>query len=158
NFDDYPILRMSETPKVEVAIVNSGEKMGGIGEPGTPPIAPAVANAIFALTGKRLRTLPFVLAALALLFAPRAHAEELSARAPRLVRNAIIVDTHEDVPDALSDKWADVGQRGATKHFDIARAREGGLTAPFFAIYVSSDHADDGPAAGRALELIDLTR
>ena len=55
NFNDYPVLRMNEMPKVEVHIVQSSEKPGGIGEPGTPPIAPAVANAIFAATGKRLR-------------------------------------------------------------------------------------------------------
>ena len=59
NFNDYPVLRMNEMPKVEVHIVQSREKPGGIGEPGTPPIAPAVANAIFAATGKRLRKLPF---------------------------------------------------------------------------------------------------
>jgi len=59
NFNDYPVLRMNEMPKVEVHIVQSSEKPGGIGEPGTPPIAPAVANAIFAATGKRLRSLPF---------------------------------------------------------------------------------------------------
>jgi isoquinoline 1-oxidoreductase beta subunit len=58
NFNDYPVLRMSEMPKVEVHIVPSSESPGGIGEPGTPPIAPAVANAIFALTGKRIRSLP----------------------------------------------------------------------------------------------------
>ncbi len=62
NFHDYPMLRMYEMPQVEVHIVPSGEKMGGVGEPGTPPIAPAVANAVFALTGKRLRTLPLRLA------------------------------------------------------------------------------------------------
>jgi len=49
---------MSEMPKVEVYIVGSSEKPGGIGEPGTPPVAPAVVNAIFAATGKRLRQLP----------------------------------------------------------------------------------------------------
>ncbi|SEK67660.1 isoquinoline 1-oxidoreductase, beta subunit [Roseateles sp. YR242] len=59
NFHDYPVLRMNEMPKVAVHIVNSLEAPGGIGEPGTPPIAPAVANAIFAATGKRLRQLPF---------------------------------------------------------------------------------------------------
>lgn len=59
NFHDYPVLRHNEMPKVEVHIVASTEKPGGIGEPGTPPIAPAVANAIFAATGKRLRSLPF---------------------------------------------------------------------------------------------------
>lgn len=59
NFNDYPVLRLNEMPKVEVHIVASTEKPGGIGEPGTPPIAPAVANALFAATGKRLRSLPF---------------------------------------------------------------------------------------------------
>jgi isoquinoline 1-oxidoreductase beta subunit len=58
NFNDYPILRMSEMPVVEVHIVTSTEAPGGIGEPGTPPIAPALTNAIFAATGKRLRSLP----------------------------------------------------------------------------------------------------
>jgi isoquinoline 1-oxidoreductase subunit beta len=58
NFDSYPLLRSNEMPKVEVHILPSSEKPGGIGEPGTPPIAPAVVNAIFAATGKRLRSLP----------------------------------------------------------------------------------------------------
>jgi isoquinoline 1-oxidoreductase subunit beta len=58
NFNDYPMLRANEMPRVEVHIVKSSEKPGGIGEPGTPPVAPAVANAIFAATGKRLRSLP----------------------------------------------------------------------------------------------------
>ncbi|HEV8578580.1 MAG TPA: xanthine dehydrogenase family protein molybdopterin-binding subunit [Thermoanaerobaculia bacterium] len=58
NYHDYPVLRLNEMPHVAVHIANSDEKMGGVGEPGTPPIAPAVANAVFALTGKRLRQLP----------------------------------------------------------------------------------------------------
>jgi len=58
NFYDYKMLRMNESPKIEVFIVPSTEKHGGVGEPGTPPIAPAVVNAIFAATGKRLRSLP----------------------------------------------------------------------------------------------------
>jgi isoquinoline 1-oxidoreductase beta subunit len=62
NFHDYRVVRLDEMPVVEVHIVPSTEKMGGVGEPGTPPIAPAVANAVFALTGKRLRSLPFTLA------------------------------------------------------------------------------------------------
>jgi len=62
NFHDYQVLRLDEMPKVEVHLVKSHAKMGGIGEPGTPPIAPAVGNAVFALTGKRLRSLPFDLA------------------------------------------------------------------------------------------------
>lgn len=58
NFHDYQMLRMHETPQIEVFIVNSTEKMGGAGEPGVPPTAPALANAIFAATGKRIRQLP----------------------------------------------------------------------------------------------------
>lgn len=58
NFNDYPMLRINEMPVVEVHIVESQDKMGGVGEPGVPPIAPAVANAIFAATGKRIRRLP----------------------------------------------------------------------------------------------------
>ena len=58
NFDQYPVLRMNEAPKVEVHIVASKEAPGGVGEPGLPPLAPAVVNAVFAATGKRLRTLP----------------------------------------------------------------------------------------------------
>ncbi|TMH22391.1 MAG: xanthine dehydrogenase family protein molybdopterin-binding subunit, partial [Betaproteobacteria bacterium] len=60
NFHDYRMLRMNEMPAVEVHIVPSTEAPGGIGEPGTPPIAPAVANAIFAATGKRIRKLPIL--------------------------------------------------------------------------------------------------
>ena len=63
NYHDYQVLRLHEMPQVEVHIVPSTEKMGGVGEPGTPPIAPAVANAVFALTGQRLRELPLRLAA-----------------------------------------------------------------------------------------------
>jgi isoquinoline 1-oxidoreductase beta subunit len=59
NFNDYAPLRYSEMPQIEVHIVASGEAPSGIGEPGTPPIAPAVANAVFKLTGKRLRRMPF---------------------------------------------------------------------------------------------------
>jgi isoquinoline 1-oxidoreductase beta subunit len=58
NFDEYPVLRMNEMPEIETHIVTSGEALGGVGEPGTPPIAPAVANAIFALTKKPIRRLP----------------------------------------------------------------------------------------------------
>jgi isoquinoline 1-oxidoreductase subunit beta len=58
NFNNYPVLRMNEMPEVEVHIVQSTEAPGGVGEPGVPPIAPAVCNAIFALTGKRIRKLP----------------------------------------------------------------------------------------------------
>ena len=59
NFHDYKMLRMFEMPKISVHLIKSGAPMGGIGEPATPPIAPAVANALYALTKKRLRTLPF---------------------------------------------------------------------------------------------------
>jgi isoquinoline 1-oxidoreductase subunit beta len=59
NFNDYPVLRIGDMPPVEVHMVPSREDPGGIGEPGVPSIAPAVGNAIFAATGKRLRRLPF---------------------------------------------------------------------------------------------------
>jgi isoquinoline 1-oxidoreductase beta subunit len=58
NFDDYPMLTIEEMPEVEAHIIPSTEKQGGIGEPGVPPIAPAVCNAIFGATGKRIRRLP----------------------------------------------------------------------------------------------------
>ena len=59
NFDTYEPLRISDMPKVEVHVVASTEAPTGVGEPGVPPVAPAVGNAIFAATGKRLRSLPF---------------------------------------------------------------------------------------------------
>jgi len=60
NFKDYPLLTMEEMPEVEVHIVPSDLPPTGVGEPGVPPIAPAVANAVFALTGKRVRHLPIL--------------------------------------------------------------------------------------------------
>ena len=59
NFHDFRVLRMNEMPKVEVHIVPSAENPTGVGEPGVPPLAPALANALFAATGVRLRKLPF---------------------------------------------------------------------------------------------------
>jgi len=58
NFHDYAMLRMNEVPEIEVVIIPGIEHPEGIGEPGVPPVAPAVANAVFNLTGKRLRSLP----------------------------------------------------------------------------------------------------
>jgi isoquinoline 1-oxidoreductase subunit beta len=63
NFPNYEVVRLADCPAIETHIVDSGwEHLGGVGEPGTPPIAPAVANAVFAATGKRLRRLPLRLA------------------------------------------------------------------------------------------------
>ncbi|MBA4145884.1 MAG: hypothetical protein C0523_08985 [Cytophaga sp.] len=58
NFNDYKMLRINETPSIEVHIIDSGEPPGGVGEPGVAPIAAAVANAIASATGKRVRKLP----------------------------------------------------------------------------------------------------
>jgi len=63
NFPDYPVLRFDEMPQVSVHVVPSTADPTGLGEPGTPPIAPAVANALARLTGKRFRRLPFDLSA-----------------------------------------------------------------------------------------------
>ena len=60
NFDSYPVLRMDEMPRVDVHLIRNGQPPGGVGEPGVPPIAPALTNALFALTGKRIRRLPIV--------------------------------------------------------------------------------------------------
>ncbi|MEL7200047.1 MAG: molybdopterin cofactor-binding domain-containing protein, partial [Pseudomonadota bacterium] len=58
NFHDYDALRLYQCPEIDVAILENLEEITGIGEPGLPPVAPALANAIFALTGERVRKLP----------------------------------------------------------------------------------------------------
>jgi isoquinoline 1-oxidoreductase beta subunit len=59
NFNDCRALRLPEMPPIDVAIIEGGDRPGGVGEPGTPPIAPALASAVFAASGERIRTLPF---------------------------------------------------------------------------------------------------
>jgi len=85
-----------------------------------------------------------------------AHADDLAARAKALHAAAIVVDTHMDTPSQLADKPADVAKKGATDHFDLIRAKEGGLSASFFSIYVDSAYVNRG-ATRRAHELIDIT-
>jgi isoquinoline 1-oxidoreductase beta subunit len=63
SFPDYPLLTLAQTPRIDVHFVASEGPWGGLGEPGLPPVAPALANAIFAATGRRLRTLPLAAAA-----------------------------------------------------------------------------------------------
>jgi isoquinoline 1-oxidoreductase beta subunit len=58
NFPDYPVVRLADCPTIEVHIHQSDAPLGGAGEPGTPPVAPALTNAIFAATGVRIRELP----------------------------------------------------------------------------------------------------
>jgi isoquinoline 1-oxidoreductase beta subunit len=58
NFHDYPMMRMADAPRIDVEIVDSGTEPTGVGEPGLPPIAPALANAVYRATGQRLRALP----------------------------------------------------------------------------------------------------
>src|SRR5215471_3856548 len=89
-------------------------------------------------------------------FAAWGRAEDLHERAMRLHKSAIVVDTHEDVPERLEKEWADLAVRGKTGHIDIPRWREGGMTAPFLAAYVNAGFAKTGGAAMKALEFIDL--
>ena len=58
NFPDYQMVKLADAPVIEVHFIESGAPLGGMGEPGTPPIAAAVSNAVFAITGKRVRELP----------------------------------------------------------------------------------------------------
>ena len=85
-----------------------------------------------------------------------ATGQDLKERALRLHRSAIVVDTHEDVPERLEKARVDIGVRSATGHTDIPRWREGGMTAPFLAAYVNADYAKAGGSTKKALELIDL--
>lgn len=64
NFWDYPVLRMADSPRIEVRILQSDARVGGAGEPGTPPVAAAVANALFVASGVRVRSLPLARASL----------------------------------------------------------------------------------------------
>ena len=61
NFNTYKMPRITDTPEIEIHIMDNDEKAGGVGEPGLPPFTPALTNAIFDLTGKRIRKLPFAL-------------------------------------------------------------------------------------------------
>jgi isoquinoline 1-oxidoreductase beta subunit len=61
NFNTYRMPRINDTPEIEVHVIDNVEKAGGVGEPGLPPFTPALTNAIFDLTGKRIRVLPFSL-------------------------------------------------------------------------------------------------
>jgi len=83
-------------------------------------------------------------------------AEDVKERALRLQKSAIVVDTHEDVPERLEKQWVDIGVRQSSGHVDIPRWREGGVTAPFLAAYVNAAYATSGGSAKKALESIDL--
>ena len=82
--------------------------------------------------------------------------QDLKERALALHQNAIVVDTHEDVPERLEKEWVDLSTRGKTGHVDIPRWREGGMTGAFLAAYVNADYAKKGGSAKKALEFIDL--
>jgi membrane dipeptidase len=83
-------------------------------------------------------------------------AQDFKARALRLHRQAIVVDTHQDVPYRLEKEWIDLRVRNRTGHIDIPRLKEGGVTASFFAAYVPAAYASAGGAAKKALEQIEL--
>jgi membrane dipeptidase len=100
------------------------------------------------------------IAAAAFLFLPAlgvlAADSDPHARAARLHASAIVIDTHEDVPYRLQEKWADLSVRGTSGHVDIPRLKEGGVTGAFFAAYVPASYAKSGGATREALDLIDL--
>ncbi|HEY2747961.1 MAG TPA: membrane dipeptidase, partial [Polyangia bacterium] len=87
---------------------------------------------------------------------PPARADDIGAHAARLVKSSIVLDTHEDVPWELREKWADLATPGATKHVDLPRLRAGGVGAVFFAVFTPGTLADKGQAAHVAFELSDL--
>lgn len=85
-------------------------------------------------------------------------AETPAERAARIHASAIVIDTHEDVPYRLEEKWADIGVRGAEGkgQVDVPRLKEGGVTGAFFAAYVPASFAKSGGSARETLELIDV--
>src|ERR1700693_131770 len=103
-----------------------------------------------------MRAKSILAAAVCLALAAGARGEDLKERAARLHASAILVDTHEDVPEELQKQWVDIGARQKTGHVDIPRWREGGVTAPFLAAYVEAEFATRGGSAKKALEHIDL--
>ena len=101
------------------------------------------------------------LAPLTLFLSVLAHAQsagdgELMLRAEALARDAIIVDTHIDVPDMLRERWEDISQRLPDGEFDYPRAKEGGLKAPFMSIFIDAAEEKKGTAFTSAEELIDM--
>jgi membrane dipeptidase len=86
----------------------------------------------------------------------RLAADGLEARAAALHREAVVVDTHEDVPWKLWTKWVDLATPGATPDVDIPRLLKGGVTAPFFAVYIPAGREKAGTAAKDTLEVIDV--
>ncbi len=91
-----------------------------------------------------------------LVAAATARAQDLHTRALALHESAIVIDTHEDVPEWLEKEWVDLAARGKSGHVDIPRWREGGVTGAFLAAYVNAEFAKQGGSAKKALEFIDL--
>jgi len=85
-------------------------------------------------------------------------AEDWKARAARLHKSAIVIDTHIDIPYRLEREWVDLSVRNKTGHVDIPRLKEGGVTGGFFAAYVPAAFAEAGGSAKKALEQITLIR
>lgn len=98
----------------------------------------------------------FVCVALVATLPCSAFGDDLATRAARLHQSAIVVDTHEDVPWELREKWTDLAVAGATKHVDVARLKKGGLGAVFFAVFTPGELADKGQSAHVAFELSDI--
>ncbi|MDQ5846847.1 MAG: dipeptidase, partial [Acidobacteriota bacterium] len=90
--------------------------------------------------------------------APPARDEKLWKKALDLQRKSIVVDTHNDVLSYMIDDAFDIGTSSVGKyHTDIARMKQGGLTAEFFSVYIDRKYATEGGSARRALDMIDYT-
>jgi membrane dipeptidase len=98
----------------------------------------------------------FVLCLAAIARAQSPSDEDVRLRAAALARELIIVDTHIDVPDMLRERWEDISKRLPDGDFDYPRAKEGGLKAPFLAIFIDASEEKKGTAYASAESLIDM--
>ncbi len=102
------------------------------------------------------RPVVFLLTLVPIILSAQAHTDTLRTKAERLSKEFIIVDTHIDVPEQMRDHWQDISKRIPKDDFDYPRAKEGGLTAPFFSIYIPAEEEKAGTSRKTADMLIDM--